>query len=283
MKSKNNIVLNINKILYFLLFVLFINLFVLVNVVHSKMPCDKDTICTRAYKVYYDSKRNIFVIPEDKKRYSVNVVFTKQGKVIKFNDKNILYKNGRIAKIGNDYVTYLNGKLYTIGGKKVELGDFDNIYKIGDLTVHEYFIENAFSVDDVVKSADYGGMQYYLPADGKDFGAFFSDILIYFDGTEISDGSEQKQSKKYTGKDEIKYNCSYKGIPLYGKVKVVNIGENFRVRKVNNFGNIRVREVTFPEKCGQWKFVESLEDFKIKYVDSLEDFSVEFVNGLEGT
>ena len=283
MKSKNKIIFNICKISYFLLLVSFINLFLLANISHSKISCDKNTICTRAYKSYYDAKRNVFVIPEDKKHFSVNVVFTKQGKVIKFNDKNILYKNGRIAKIGNDYVTYLNGKLYTIGGKKVEFGAYDSICKIGDLTVHEYFIGNAFSLEDVVKSAGSGGMQYFLLADGKDFGGFFSDILIYFEGTEVNDGSKKEQPKKYTGKDEIKYNCSYKGIPLYGKVKVVNAGEDFKVRKVRSFGNLRVREVKYPKKCGQWEFVETFEDFKIRYVDALEDFSIEFVNGLEGT
>lgn len=77
--------------------------------------------------------------------------------------------------------------------------------------------------------------------------------------------------------------CTYNGIPLYGKVRVVDSFEDFRVRVVSTFEDLRVRPVSsFARNCGQWEFVNSFEDFKIKYVDSFEDFSIRFVDTFEG-
>ena len=239
-------------------------------------------ISTRAYDVIYDKQRKLFIITADKKRYAVKIVFTKTGKIINFNNKIIQYKNGRFARIGNDYVSYLNGKLYKIGGKTVEIGEFGYVNKIGDLTPHQYFIGNDFTQEDAIKSnGRTAGMTFNVLADGTDFGGSFSDVLIYFDGVEVYDGSK-KEEKKYTGIEEIKHNCSFNGTPLYGRVKVVEHFGKFKVKKVENFGDIRIRKTPYPNRCGQWNFVDSLEDFTIEYVDSLEDFRVEFVNSLEG-
>lgn len=77
--------------------------------------------------------------------------------------------------------------------------------------------------------------------------------------------------------------CTYKGIPLYGKVKVVNNFEDIKVKKVSNFEDIKVKEVSnFPNSCGRWQYVDNFEDFKIKFVDNFEDIKVRFVDNFEG-
>ena len=160
------------------------------------------------------------------------VIFTKNGKIINFNNKVIQYKNGRFSKIGNDYISYLNGKLYTIGGKKVEFGNYGYVNKIGDMTPHQYFIGDMFTQKDVIKSGSgISGMSFFVRADGTDFDGIFSDVSIFFDNVEVSDNSK-KEEKKYTGIEEIKHNCTYKGIPLYGRVKEVKNFGDFKVKKV---------------------------------------------------
>ena len=81
----------------------------------------------------------------------------------------------------------------------------------------------------------------------------------------------------------VSSDCTFKGKPLYGKVKVVSSFEDFKVKKVSSFEDLKVKEVTsFPDKCGRWKYVDSFEDFKIKFVDSFEDFSIKYVDSFEG-
>ena len=77
--------------------------------------------------------------------------------------------------------------------------------------------------------------------------------------------------------------CTYKGVPLYGKVKVVSNFEDFKVKKVTSFEDIKVKKVSsFPDKCGRWQFVDNFPDFKIRFVDNFEDFKVKFVDNFEG-
>ncbi len=190
------------KKLLFSIFILFItsqNAFSAPGFDTNKLYFEDYQICTRAYNVIYDSKRKLFIIPEDIKRYSVNIIFTNSGKIIKFADKNIQYKNGRISKIGNDYITYLNGNLYTIGCKKVTLdANKSHVLKIGNLNLHQYFIGTKFSQAEAVKSnGQTPGMSFSLLADGSDFGGSFSDVVIAFDDTEILEGpTKQKPERK---------------------------------------------------------------------------------------
>ena len=60
---------------------------------------------------------------------------------------------------------------------------------------------------------------------------------------------------------ELSSSCTYKGIPLYGKVKIVE---------------------SFPDACGKWKYVESFPDFKIKFVDSFPDIKIKYVDSFQG-
>ncbi len=77
--------------------------------------------------------------------------------------------------------------------------------------------------------------------------------------------------------------CTYKGIPLYGKVKIVQNFEDFKVKRVDNFQDIKIKRVDyFPNSCGKWQFVDNFEDFKIKFVDNFEDFKIKFTDNFEG-
>ena len=70
-------------------------------------------------------------------------------------------------------------------------------------------------------------------------------------------------------------NCEFNGVPLYGKVKVVESFPDFKVKIVNSFPDLKVKSVSsFPDKCGRWKFVESFPDFKVKFVNSFPDFTI---------
>lgn len=77
--------------------------------------------------------------------------------------------------------------------------------------------------------------------------------------------------------------CTYSGIRLYGKVKVVTSFADLKVKIVESFPDLEVKTVTsFPDDCGEWQFVESFPDFTIQFVDSFEDISIKFVNGFPG-
>ena len=79
-------------------------------------------------------------------------------------------------------------------------------------------------------------------------------------------------------------NCTCKGIPLMGKVKIVNAFPDFKVKIVNAFPDLKVKTVTaFPDKCGKWQFVESFPDFTIQFVEAFPDFTIQFVENFPGT
>ena len=59
---------------------------------------------------------------------------------------------------------------------------------------------------------------------------------------------------------------------LYGKIRVVGIGEDLRVRVVDLGAN----------SPGLWEFVDIGEDYKVRFVDIGEDITVRFVGIGEG-
>ena len=68
--------------------------------------------------------------------------------------------------------------------------------------------------------------------------------------------------------------CTYNGIPLYGKVKVVNSFPDIKVKVVSSFEDLDVQKVSsFADKCGKWQFVDSFPDIKIQYVNSFPGVS----------
>lgn len=70
---------------------------------------------------------------------------------------------------------------------------------------------------------------------------------------------------------------------VYGKVKIVTYGEDYKVKKVSYGEDLKVKWVTYGEdKKGLWKEVTYGEDFNIKWVDYGEDFSIKEVTYGEG-
>lgn len=57
--------------------------------------------------------------------------------------------------------------------------------------------------------------------------------------------------------------CTYNGIPLYGKVKVVNSFPDIKVKVVSSFEDLDVQKVSsFADKCGKWQFVDSFQTLR---------------------
>lgn len=77
--------------------------------------------------------------------------------------------------------------------------------------------------------------------------------------------------------------CTYNGIPLKGKVKVVTSFGDIKVQVVDAFADIHVQVVTaFPDDCGKWQFVDAFPDFTIQYVTAFPDIKVKFVDAFPG-
>jgi hypothetical protein len=92
------------------------------------------------------------------------------------------------------------------------------------------------------------------------------------------------QTKNSTSEKGIsKEQCTYNGIPLKGKVKVVTSFADFKVKVVTSFPDIEVKTVnSFPDRCGEWQFVESFPDFTIQFVESFPDVKIKFVGSFPG-
>lgn len=81
----------------------------------------------------------------------------------------------------------------------------------------------------------------------------------------------------------ISRDCTLNGVPLYGKVKIVNSFPDFKVKVVDSFPDLKVQQVnSFPNSCGKWKIVNSFPDFKVQFVDSFPDFTIKYVNSFPG-
>lgn len=84
--------------------------------------------------------------------------------------------------------------------------------------------------------------------------------------------------------------CYVYGKLLAGKVQVVTSKgkatdrvPTFDVKLVNSFQDLKVKSVnSFPSKCGEWQFVNSYPDFKIRYVKSSPDFEIKMVTSFPG-
>jgi hypothetical protein len=74
-----------------------------------------------------------------------------------------------------------------------------------------------------------------------------------------------------------------KGKNLYGRVKIVQSGADFKVQVVKSFPDLKVQVVErFPDKLGKWQFVENSPDFTIQYVDVFPDLKIQFVTAFPG-
>ena len=78
-------------------------------------------------------------------------------------------------------------------------------------------------------------------------------------------------------------NATNKGCNIYGKIKFVEYGEDYKVRFVDYGANLKVKYVEYGESSkGNWKMVEYGEDYKIKIVSYGEDFTVKTVSYGQG-
>lgn len=77
--------------------------------------------------------------------------------------------------------------------------------------------------------------------------------------------------------------CTYNGIHLHGKVKVVEEFPDIEVEVVTAFPDLKVKTVTaFADKCGEWRFVDSFPDFTVKFVDAFADVKIQYVDAFPG-
>jgi len=77
--------------------------------------------------------------------------------------------------------------------------------------------------------------------------------------------------------------CSLNGIPLYGKVQIVESFPDLKVKKVTSFPDLKVQWVeSFPDQCGKWQEVSSFPDLTIQYVESFPDLAIEDVTSFPG-
>jgi hypothetical protein len=72
--------------------------------------------------------------------------------------------------------------------------------------------------------------------------------------------------------------CSFDTTLLYGKVEIVDYGQDFKVQVVDYGQNLKVQEVSYgATSCGKWELVDYGADFKIKLVDYGADFKIKLV------
>lgn len=74
-----------------------------------------------------------------------------------------------------------------------------------------------------------------------------------------------------------------KGCHVYGKIKFVDYGEDYKVKFVDYGEDLKIKYVDYGENSkGKWKTVDYGEDFKIKIVKYGEDIKVKEVDYGEG-
>lgn len=82
---------------------------------------------------------------------------------------------------------------------------------------------------------------------------------------------------------KVSQQCTYKGIKLNGKVKVVERGGDIKVQVKSSFPDLKVQQVnSFPNKCGQWQYVTSFPDFTVQFVDAFPDITIKYVDAFPG-
>lgn len=85
------------------------------------------------------------------------------------------------------------------------------------------------------------------------------------------------------GTGNLSDSCTFNGIELAGKVKIVDSFPDVRVKAVSSFPDLKVKQVSsFADQCGEWQFVDSFADFKIQYVESFPDVEIAWVESFPG-
>lgn len=77
--------------------------------------------------------------------------------------------------------------------------------------------------------------------------------------------------------------CTYDGIPLFGRVQFVESFADLTVQVVDAFADLRVQMVdAFPDECGKWQEVDSFPAFTVQIVNDFPDLTIEFVDAFPG-
>lgn len=75
----------------------------------------------------------------------------------------------------------------------------------------------------------------------------------------------------------------FRGKRLCGRVKIVDSLADFKVKVVGSLADLHVRVVDgIANDPGEWRFVESGQDFSVRFVESGEDFTIRYVESLPG-
>ena len=79
------------------------------------------------------------------------------------------------------------------------------------------------------------------------------------------------------------FGISQKACNVFGKIKFVEYGEDYKVKFVNYGEDLKIKYVKYgQDKIGKWKAVEYGEDYKLKVVKYGEDFKAREVDYGEG-
>jgi hypothetical protein len=82
---------------------------------------------------------------------------------------------------------------------------------------------------------------------------------------------------------KISPNCTFNGLKLYGKVKVVKAFPDLKVQVVDAFPDLKVQRVNnFPDACGKWQMVDTFPDLKIQLVKAFPDIKIKYVTAFPG-
>jgi hypothetical protein len=78
--------------------------------------------------------------------------------------------------------------------------------------------------------------------------------------------------------------CTFNGIPLYGRVKVVTLLADVKIQE-SFMPDLRVQEVRYAaDSCGEWQFVEfGPADFTVQFVRLSPDITISFTRWAPGT
>ncbi len=107
-------------------------------------------------------------------------------------------------------------------------------------------------------------------------------LSIIFNPTTFSKNSIADSNFSEINNEDLD-ECSFNGIPLYGKVQFVTSFPDIKIQFVESFPDIKVQFVdAFPDDCGQWQIVESFPDFTVQVVESFPDIKVKTVNSFPG-
>lgn len=83
--------------------------------------------------------------------------------------------------------------------------------------------------------------------------------------------------------NNISSDCTYNGIKLYGKVKIVDHFPDIKVQKKDAFQDLSVQYVkAFPDACGKWQIVDSFPDFTVQFVEHFPDITIKEVTAFPG-